>query len=458
MPRISRTVILILLSVTSSIFLLFQLYYYKKYFSSKNEADISDFKGSYSLEDSVPWKVVKQFLGLVSAHNIPLYLIDPLVLGQMNENIHQDASTARALNCQYLCAPREFTTFALLGKFWKNEMFLKREAEELGFQWMELSGKDPRLAGMDGLSGTEIPLHYIFKLQNHAIHLVVFYERSGNYLWHGQLRLKQNVDKTFMHFRKLHFGRYPGAYNKPELHLALIDGLEINVPKEITHFLEEFSHSRFVECRYQEAKMFYQVYPEDTSQDAMDFKKKAKHLIHLAAKTLDKQKVPFWLSSGTCLGWFRQCNVIPYSKDVDVGIMIKDHKPDIITEFQKSGLTLKHKFGKQEDSLELSFQLADVKLDIFFFYEENDYMWNGGTQVKTGKKFKYIFPKFTLCWTEFLELKVRVPCKTLAYVEANYGKNWEIPVTSWDWKSSPSNVQENGLWPPSDWDEVIQIH
>lgn len=225
--------------------------------------------------------MVKQFLGLVSAHNIPLYLIDPLVLGQMNENIHQDASTARALNCQYLCAPREFTTFALLGKFWKNEMFLKREAEELGFQWMELSGKDPRLAGMDGLSGTEIPLHYIFKLQNHAIHLVVFYERSGNYLWHGQLRLKQNVDKTFMHFRKLHFGRYPGAYNKPELHLALIDGLEINVPKEITHFLEEFSHSRFVECRYQEAKMFYQVYPEDTSQDAMDFKKKAKHFVSI---------------------------------------------------------------------------------------------------------------------------------------------------------------------------------
>lgn len=42
-----------------------------------------------------------------------------------------------------------------------------------------------------------------------------------------------------------------------------------------------------------------------------------------------------------------------------------------------------------EDSLELSFQGADdVKLDIFFFYEEDDHIWNGGTQAKSGKKFK----------------------------------------------------------------------
>lgn len=41
-----------------------------------------------------------------------------------------------------------------------------------------------------------------------------------------------------------------------------------------------------------------------------------------------------------------------------------------------------------EDSLELSFQGNDVKLDIFFFYDEGDTVWNGGTQAKSGKKFK----------------------------------------------------------------------
>ena len=41
-----------------------------------------------------------------------------------------------------------------------------------------------------------------------------------------------------------------------------------------------------------------------------------------------------------------------------------------------------------EDSFELSFQGGDVKLDMFFFYEESDHMWNGGTQARTGNKYK----------------------------------------------------------------------
>ena len=39
-----------------------------------------------------------------------------------------------------------------------------------------------------------------------------------------------------------------------------------------------------------------------------------------------------------------------------------------------------------EDSFELSFRDNDVKLDIFFFYDDDDYVWNGGTQARTGKK------------------------------------------------------------------------
>ncbi|XP_065405925.1 ribitol-5-phosphate transferase FKTN isoform X6 [Chrysemys picta bellii] len=361
--------------------------------------------------------------------------------------------------CKYLCAPRDFTTFALLDKTWKHEVSLVRAAEKMGFRWLKIQNKDPRLEGMDDLSGIEIPLHYIFKLAAHAIHLVVFYERSGNYVWHGPLRLKQNIDRKFVPFRKLHFGRYPGAYNKPEVLQLSIDDLKVQIPKNLSQFLEEMSHSRFLECRYREARAFFQLYPDDASLDAVEFRKKAKALLHLAALTLNNLGVRFWLSSGTCLGWYRQCNIIPYSKDVDLGVFIQDYKSDIIPAFQKAGLPLKHKFGKVEDSLELSFQGEDdVKLDIFFFYEDDDHIWNGGTQAKSGKKFKYLFPKFTLCWTEFVELKVHVPCETLRYVEANYGKDWKVPVKVWDWKSSPSNVQYNGMWPVDEWDDVIQVY
>lgn len=77
---------------------------------------------------------------------------------------------------------------------------------------------------------------------------------------------------------------------------------------------------------------------------------------------------------------------------------------------------------------------------------------------KLSFTFRYVFPRFSLCWTELLELKVRVPCETLDYVRANYGETWNVPVRSWDWKSSPSNVQENGMWPPAEWEQLIQVY
>lgn len=71
---------------------------------------------------------------------------------------------------------------------------------------------------------------------------------------------------------------------------------------------------------------------------------------------------------------------------------------------------------------------------------------------------RYIFPKFELCWAEFLELLIRVPCPPEPYINANYGPKWMIPNLAWDWKSSPSNVIENGRWPEKEWDEVIQLY
>ncbi len=55
-----------------------------------------------------------------------------------------------------------------------------------------------------------------------------------------------------------------------------------------------------------------------------------------------------------------------------------------------------------------------------------------------------------------MQMKIRVPCETESYIEANYGKNWSVPVTKWDWKRSPPNVKENGVWPESEWGRVIQ--
>ncbi|XP_036186020.1 FSD1-like protein isoform X6 [Myotis myotis] len=406
MNRINKNVILALLTLTSSAFLLFQLYYYKHYLSAKNGAGLSKSKGSRIGFDSIQWRAVKKFIMLTSSQNVPVFLIDPLILELINKNLEQVKNTSHGSTseCNFFCVPRDFTAFALQYHLWKNEEGWFRIAENMGFQCLKIESKDPRLDGIDSLSGTEIPLHYICKLAMHAIHVVVFHERSGNYLWHGHLRLKGNIDKKFVPFRKLQFGRYPGAFDRPELQQITVDGLEVLIPKDPVHFLEEIPHSRFIECRYKEARAFFQQYLDDSTVEAVAFRKSAKELLQLAAKTLKKLGVRFWLSSGTCLGWYRQCSIIPYSKDVDLGIFIQDYQSNIISAFQDAGLPLKHKFGKVEDSLELSFQgKDDVKLDIFFFYEETDHMWNGGTQAKTGKKFKATNGSTARCGQQLLQ-------------------------------------------------------
>ena len=59
--------------------------------------------------------------------------------------------------------------------------------------------------------------------------------------------------------------------------------------------------------------------------------------------------------------------------------------------FEKQGFHLKHQFGFTNDSLELSFQKSEMKLDISFFYRNttvrSHFYWTGGTQAKTGNKY-----------------------------------------------------------------------
>ncbi|XP_061887905.1 fukutin [Entelurus aequoreus] len=454
MSRVKQTAVLWLLIASSCLFLLFQLYYYRKYVSKSGPRLLSS--TSHLTDHNLQWQTVKTFLALSRHFHVPLFLADVAVLSHLTQDALRRGE--REERCSFLCTGRPVTSFAVLANSWKYDAAFSSAAEQKGFELLELRGEDPRLASLDILSAQEIPLHLLLRLNGYFIQVVFLYERSGNYLWHGPLRLKANTDRSFAPFTRLDFGRYAGAYNRPRLMPTVMDGLDVRIPQNISDFLSEQQRARFLECRHRDARRFLQSYPDDTTPDALDFRNKAKSLLGLAAQTLTRLHVPFWISSGTCLGWFRQCSIISYSRDVDIGIFISDFRSDIITAFQAVGLSLKHKFGKVEDSLELSFVKDDVKLDIFFFYQERDIIWNGGTQVKSGRKFKYTFPHFSLCWAELAEVKVRVPCQTLDYVTANYGPSWSVPLRTWDWKSSPSNVQENGVWPLSQWETLIQVY
>ncbi|KAJ4919641.1 hypothetical protein JOQ06_002082 [Pogonophryne albipinna] len=316
---------------------------------------------------------------------------------------------------------------------------------------MELRGDDPRLASLDTLSGNQIPLHFLLRLHGHIIQVVFLYERSGNYLWHGALRLKPGMERRFASFKRLDYGRHAGAYDRPELVLTVSTALMFEFLETFPVFLSEQKHARFPGVPTPRRSELPAALSRRLLSGGRGVSEESEVAASSGGADVSSPQHPLLAEQRHLPGLVRQCSVISYSRDVDIGIFIADFRPDIIAAFRTAGLSLKHKFGKVEDSLELSFLSEDVKLDVFFFYEDGDI-------ARSGRKFKYVFPGFSLCWAELLDLKVRVPCETLDYLSANYGPMWSVPLRSWDWKTSPSNVQENGAWPVAEWAELIQVY
>uniref|UniRef100_A0A1A7WS25 Fukutin n=1 Tax=Iconisemion striatum TaxID=60296 RepID=A0A1A7WS25_9TELE len=346
MPRVNRTCVLSLLLVSSCAFLLFQLHYYRKYVSKQSGFHILN-PASHVTSSDVQWQVLKKFLSLAQHFRLPLFLADIRALSLISQDaLRQNDQMLHDPQCIFLCTGQPVTSFALYANQWKYDPGFLLAAQQRGFEFLELRGEDPRLASLDTLSGREIPLHFLFRLHGYTIHVVLLYERSGNYLWHGAVRLKANMDQNFAPFQLLDYGRYASAYDRLQLMLIVLDGLDVRVPQNISSFLMQQQQARFLECRHHDARNFLQLYPDDSSAAAYDFRRKAKSLLSVAARTLAVLHVPFWISSGTCLGWFRQCNIISYSRDVDIGIFISDFRPDIVAAFRDAGLSLKHKFGK----------------------------------------------------------------------------------------------------------------
>ncbi|CAI9739754.1 Hypothetical predicted protein [Octopus vulgaris] len=394
--------------------------------------------------------VAKVFLSVCAELKVPVFLLDADILSSLSPDKASPVSIN--YNCQLNC--RRHVTFGVNFKYWDSQGITQMLISD--FFIHSIKQADPRFRH------DTIPTHFFLyprNAQRHTvIQVVMFHIRLGSYFWHGAISPLSRLNSVLP--SKAHgdivYGVHAGAYEKFELDEAQVDNMTVYVPQPPEQFLKQIPHSKFIECNSTRARKFVAMYGLDNSEASQKFQRKARQVLAKTKHLLDSLEIRFWLSSGTCLGWFRQCGIIPHSKDVDIGIWIKDYNPQLIPTFQENGFVLKLMFGKVSDSFELSFATGDIKLDIFFFYDTPKYMWNGGTQAKTGKKLKYIFSRFTLCWSEFLDLWIRVPCDTLSYITANYGKDWFKPVKEWDWKKSPSNVHDNGVWPVEEWDTVIQ--
>ncbi|KAI1303595.1 Fukutin [Halotydeus destructor] len=169
-------------------------------------------------------------------------------------------------------------------------------------------------------------------------------------------------------------------------------------------------------------------------------------------------RMNFWLDSGTLLGWYRQCDVIPYTNDYDFAtwaryIDTKDgvaFSSRVLAELKdlNSGLELKRTYGHPGEAYEMALRLNGVQMDLFFAYETDKTNLIGGQVVQNNSYFYYVFPKWTLCSSIFLGLKVLVHCDSERTLRSAYGDHWAEPVKSFHWATEPFNMGPLQTWPP----------
>lgn len=83
---------------------------------------------------------------------------------------------------------------------------------------------------------------------------------------------------------------------------GVVQGVEMTLPLDVEGFLAQRSSDSFVECSHSRAAAHRDEFGVEEGAEAVRFRHKAWKVLSKAKHVLDQLKVPFWLSSGTCLG------------------------------------------------------------------------------------------------------------------------------------------------------------
>lgn len=173
---------------------------------------------------------------------------------------------------------------------------------------------------------------------------------------------------------------------------------------------------------------------------------------------LDKLKIPFFLSSGTCLGQFRENKFLDHDYDIDIGIFEEDYSDKIIEKMAENDLKLYRTLGDRKNGMELSFRKPNTrlgryaKIDIFLHYPKEingkrHYCWYTYKYPEFKEKIEYCVPEFNLEPVIFKELIVNVPFPTSQYIISHYGKDWKIPRRAgvdYFYATSPKSITSTG--------------
>jgi hypothetical protein len=274
---------------------------------------------------------------------------------------------------------------------------------------------------------------YIKCEKSPRIQLSIFYKRF-NYTWIGSEGDKLNLNPIW-------FGDVPRLMSQIDATKQIeIEDYQILVPFDIKRFLYDYGHSVMHECNRGLADANYKN-SNGRYQQNIERNEKILSGLSYIITSLESQYKHYWLDSGTLLGWYRDCGIIPHTMDMDIAMKIEDYDNNLFYTFLGNPNTrIQVVFGFPDDSLEFALTNNYFKFDVFFVYNWNSTHQYYGYHLH-GRKFKQWLPKvINLCSAELINIKVMIPCDPAVYLTSMYGHidDWKTPK------------ERNYVWPNLD--------
>ncbi|CAJ0598405.1 unnamed protein product [Cylicocyclus nassatus] len=217
----------------------------------------------------------------------------------------------------------------------------------------------------------------------------------------------------------------------------------LSIPQDVEQFAKFWERSEIRRCIGLEIE-------RSQMKPYLPVKKTLQNMILLQEYLISLNVYPF-LFGGTLLGWFRECGIIPHTKDIDFAAFIEEYKPEVLEELQKNKkLFLWRVLGKPSDFFEFTLKPLDrgePLMDLFWLFSSKNESWTGGLKGDDGTKYKYTYPRIRkICACDFLGHLFWVPCDLVAFLSMEYGPKWylDYPTSEFIWYKSHYNIKMNG--------------
>jgi len=163
---------------------------------------------------------------------------------------------------------------------------------------------------------------------------------------------------------------------------------------------------------------------------------------------LDAEGVPFFLAFGTLLGIHRGGDLLPFDKDLDVGLPWDTPRAKLEQALQqKHGFTvLPHGVGETHETcwnIGVRHKATDIAIDLFFFKPEGGFLVTGFAQRPTPVTWR--FPAFSCQPLDWQGADWNVPSPPEVFLESMYGPNWRIPDSGFDGILSGHNLEASSI-------------